>query len=277
VLLALDILSTAAILFIVALGLLAIFGVLKIINFAHGAWLTVGAYCAVLTAKLGLNPWAAIPIAFAVGLALGGFAELVIIRPLYRRPLDAILATWGLGIVVGQLITLGFGRDVQFAPALLAGTVHFGGVEYSGYRLFAILAAVVVGALYALTFEATRLGLLARAVIMNEALARALGIDTGHVRLATFMIGTGLAAVAGVLLTPLTSIDPNMGVGWMIGAFMLAMVSGASWLALAGASLAFGAVQFVVSAYVSPVLGGVAVAILAALVLRLRPQGFARG
>ena len=148
--------------------------------------------------------------------------------------------------------------------------------EYSASRLFAILAAVIVGAVYALAFEGTRLGLLARAVIMNETLARALGIDTSRVRLATFMIGTGLAAVAGVLLTPLTSIDPNMGVGWMIGAFMLAMVSGASWLALAGASLAFGAVQFLVSAYVSPVLGGVAVAVLAALVLRLRPQGFAR-
>src|ERR1700712_542003 len=127
-LLTLDILSTAAILFLVALGLLAIFGVLKIINFAHGAWLTVGAYCAVLTARLGLNPWAAIPIAFAVGLALGGFAELLIIRPLYRRPLDAILATWGLGIVVGQLITLVFGRDVQFAPTLLAGTLSFASI-----------------------------------------------------------------------------------------------------------------------------------------------------
>ena len=275
-LLSLDILSTAALLFIVALGLLAIFGVLKIINFAHGAWLTVGAYCAVLTAKLGLNPWAAAPIAFVVGLVVGGFAELVIIRPLYRRPLDAILATWGLGIVVGQLITLAFGRDVQFAPSLLAGTVHVGGVEYSAYRLFAIVAAVIVAAIYALAFEGTRLGLLARAVIMNETLARALGVDTARVRLATFMIGTGLAAVAGVLLTPLTSIDPNMGVGWMIGAFMLAMVAGASWLALAGASLAFGAVQVLVSAYVSPVLGGVAVAVLAALVLRLRPQGFAR-
>ena len=247
-LLLLDIVSTAAILFIVALGLLAIFGVLKIINFAHGAWLTVGAYCAVLTAKLGLNPWAAAPIAFAVGLVLGGFAELVIIRPLYRRPLDAILATWGLGIVVGQLITLGFGRDVQIAPALLAGTGNFGGIEYSAYRLFAILAAVIVGAVYALAFVGTRLGLLARAVIVNETLARALGIDTSRVRLATFMIGTGLAAVAGVLLAPLTSIDPNMGVGWMIVAFMLAMVSGASGLALAGASLAFGAVQFLVSA-----------------------------
>jgi len=275
-LLLLDILSTAAILFIVALGLLAIFGVLKIINFAHGAWLTVGTYCAVLTARLGLNPWAAAPIAFVVGLALGGLAELVIIRPLYRRPLDAILATWGLGIVIGQLITLAFGRDVQFAPSLLPGTMRVGSVDYSRYRLFALAASVVVGAIYAIAFEGTRLGLLARAVIMNETLARALGVSTERVRLATFMIGTGLAAVAGFALTPLTSIDPSMGVAWLIGAFMLVMVADASYLALAGASLAFGAVQVLVSTFVSPVLGGVSVAVLAALVLRLRPRGFAR-
>jgi urea transport system permease protein len=108
----LDILTTAAILFVVSVGLLAIFGVLKIINFAHGAWLTIGAYCAVVAVKLGLNPWAGLPIAFVAGALLGGVAELLIIRPLYRRPLDAILATWGLGIVIGQLITLAFGRDV---------------------------------------------------------------------------------------------------------------------------------------------------------------------
>src|ERR1700694_3939888 len=100
-LLLLDILTTAAILFIVAVGLLAIFGVLKIINFAHGAWLTIGAYCAVITARLGLNPWLALPLAFVTGALLGALAEYLIIRPLYRRPLDAILATWGLGIVIG--------------------------------------------------------------------------------------------------------------------------------------------------------------------------------
>ena len=122
-LLLLDILTTAAILFVVSVGLLAIFGVLKIINFAHGAWLTIGAYCAVVATKLGLNPWAGLPIAFVAGALLGGVAELLIIRPLYRRPLDAILATWGLGIVIGQLITLAFGRDVQLIPNLMSGTV----------------------------------------------------------------------------------------------------------------------------------------------------------
>ncbi|KAA1177159.1 branched-chain amino acid ABC transporter permease [Rhizobium tropici] len=272
----LDIVSTAAILFIVAAGLLAIFGVLKIINFAHGAWLTIGAYCAVVVSGFGLNPWLAIPFAFLVGAVLGGIAERFIVRPLYRRPLDAILATWGLGIVIGQLITLWFGRDVQFTPALLAGTFDLFGVGYSCYRLFAIVAAIALGLGFTLLLDGTRLGLSARAVIMNETLARVLGIDTEKVRLATFMIGAGLAALAGVLLAPLTSVDPNMGVAWLTGAFMLVMVAGSSFGALAAACLIFGAAQVLVSTYFSPILGGITVAVLCAVVLRIRPKGFAR-
>ena len=272
----LDILTTAAILFIVASGLLAIFGILKIINFAHGAWLTVGAYCAVVIAGLGLNPWLALPFAFVVGALLGGLTEVFVVRPLYRRPLDAILATWGLGIVIGQVITLLFGRDVQFLPNLFSGTVALAGIDYSLYRLFALGAAVVIGLGFALLLEGTRLGLSARAVIMNETLARGLGLDTTRVRLVTFMIGTGLAALAGVLLTPLTSVDPNMGVAWLTGAFMLVMVAGSSFGALAVACLVFGGAQVLVSIFVSPILGAITVAVLCALVLRIRPKGFAR-
>jgi len=273
--LALDIVTTAGILFIVAVGLLAIFGVLKIINFAHGAWLTIGAYCSVITAHYGVNPWLALPLSFVVGAALGGIAEYVIVRPLYRRPLDAILATWGLGIVIGQLITLWFGRDVQFTPNLISGTIDVLGTDYSIYRLFTLAAAVLIGIVVAGLLEGTRLGLSARAVIMNEALARALGIDTAKVRLATFMTGCGLAGLAGVLLTPLTSVDPNMGVGWLIGAFMLVMVAGSSFSALAFACFVFGAAQVLVSTFVSPILGSIAIAVLSALVLRISPKGFA--
>ena len=201
---------------------------------------------------------------------------MLIIRPLYRRPLDAILATWGLGIVIGQLITLGFGRDVQLTRSLMSGTVPVLGVDYSAYRLFTLVAALVIGAAFALTLQGTRLGLSARAVIMNETLARGLGIDTGRVRLTTFMIGAGLAALAGVLLTPMTSVDPNMGVAWLIGAFMLVMVADTSYVALAVACLVFGGAQVLVSTFVNPVLGSISVAVLAALVLRVSPRGFSR-
>lgn len=273
--LVLDMVSTAAILFVVATGLLAIFGVLKIINFAHGAWLTIGGYCAVVTVGLGLNPWLAFPLAFLVGALLGGLTEQFIVRPLYHRPLDAILATWGLGIVVSQLITLWFGRTVQFTPSLLPGTVDVFGSDYSVYRIFAVVAALLVGLGFAFLLEGTRLGLAARAVIMNEMLARALGIDTERVRLATFMIGTGLAGLAGAFLAPLSGVDPNMGVAWLVGAFMLVMVAGSSFGALAIACIVFGAAQVLVSTFGNPVLGGITVAVLCAVTLRIRPKGFA--
>ncbi len=272
----LDIITTAAILFIVSAGLLAIFGVLKIVNFAHGAWLTVGAYCAVVTAGLGLNPWLALPLAFVAGAVLGALTERLIVRPLYARPLDAILATWGLSIVIGQLITLWFGRDVQFTVSLLSGTVDIFGTAYSLYRLFALAAALVIGIGVTFVLEGTRLGLSARAIIMNEALARALGLDTARIRLVTFMIGTGLTALAGVLLTPLTSVDPNMGLAWLIGAFMLVMVAGSSFGALAVACLLFGGAQVIVSTFISPILGGITIAVLSALVLRISSKGFSR-
>src|SRR6202142_2211723 len=131
--LVLDIITTAAILFAVASGLLIILGVLKIVNFAHGGFLTVGGYSGLVVTQLGWNAWLAYPVAGLAGILLGAVTERFIIRPLYDRPLDAILATWGLGIIIGQLITLAFGRDVQLIPNLMSGTVRVLSVDYSVY------------------------------------------------------------------------------------------------------------------------------------------------
>jgi branched-chain amino acid transport system permease protein len=272
----LDIVTTAGVLFVVAMGLLVVFGVLKIINFAHGAFLTVGSYGALVTTTMGLNPWLSFPLAFITGSVVGLLIERLVVRPLYDRPLDAILATWGLGIVISQLITLGFGREVQFAQSPLSGTVAFLGDTYSAYRLTVLGIAVALGLGFAALIDGTRLGLSARAVIMNEDLARGLGIDTAGVRLVTFVIGCGLASLAGALITPLSSVDPNMGVPWLINAFMLVMVAGSSFLSLALAALILGGAQVMVSTYFSAILGGMTIVLLAAVVLRLRPAGFGR-
>lgn len=273
----LDILTTTAILYAVAAGLLLIFGVMKIINFAHGAFLTIGAYASLVAAQLGLSPWAALPLALLAGGVIGMAIEWAVVRPLYARPLDAILATWGLGIVIGQLITLGFGREVQFVASPVQGTVNVFGTDYSAYRLLLVGAAAVIGTAMALLLTRTRFGLVTRAVIMNEQLARGLGINSGAVRFASFSVGAGLGSLAGALITPLSSVDPNMGVPWLVNAFMLVMVSGSSMASLLVATLVFGAVQVLLSTYVSPVLGGLAIVVLAAITLRIRPKGFARG
>ncbi|MGB0086646.1 MAG: branched-chain amino acid ABC transporter permease [Rhodomicrobiaceae bacterium] len=275
--LALDIVTTAAILFAVASGLLIILGVLKIVNFAHGGFLTVGGYSALVVTELGWSPWLAYPAAFLAGLVLGGVIERFIVRPLYDRPLDAILATWGLGIIIGQLITIAFGREIQFVQTPIAGAVSILGETYSLYRLFLVFAAAVVAGGIALMFSATRLGLEARAVIMNEPLARGLGINSGYVRFVTFCIGAGLASLAGALITPLSSVDPNMGVPWLVNAFMLVLVSSVSLFSLAAAAITLGGAQVLVSTFISPVIGGLTIVVLAALILRIRPAGFGHG
>jgi branched-chain amino acid transport system permease protein len=272
----LDILTTAAILFSVATGLLLVFGVMKIINFAHGGFLTVGGYSALLVTNLGLNPWWSLPFAFVIGFGCGMIIERLVVRPLYARPLDAILATWGLGIILGQLITLTFGREVQFVQSPVSGAMDLLGASYSQYRLILVFAAVVLAVALGLVLNGTRLGLQTRAVIMNENLARALGINSGLVRFVTFSLGAALASLAGALITPLSSVDPNMGVPWLVNAFMLVLVSGISLLSLAIACLVLGGAQVLVSVYGNPVLGGLTIVVLAALILRIRPQGFAR-
>lgn len=272
----LDIVTTAAILFIVAAGLLIVFGVMKIVNFAHASFITVGAYAALVSSRFGLPPVLAPLAAFLAGGLIGAATERIVVRRLYRRPLDAILATWGLGIVIGQLVTLAFGREVQFVPAPVAGTLKLFGTDYSLYRLLLVPIAFVIAGLFAGLLNGTRLGLSTRAVIMNENLAQGLGVDSVRVRLITFGIGCGLAASAGVLITPLASVDPNMGLAWLIGAFMLVMVSGSSLLTLGLSCFVLGGFQVLASTFISPILGGLTIAVLAAVALRLRPQGFAR-
>ncbi len=273
----LDIITTAAILYGVAAGLLIIFGVMKIINFAHGGFLTIGGYSALLITNLGLNPWWSVPCAFVIGVVCGMIIERLVMKPLYARPLDAILATWGLGIIIGQLITLAFGREVQFVQSPVTGTIDLLDGSYSLYRLLLVGFAFAVALVLAVILNGTRLGLVTRAVIMNENLARGLGINSGLVRFATFSLGAGLASLAGALITPLSSVDPAMGVPWLINAFMLVMVSGVSLVSLAVACLVLGGAQVLVSSWGNPILGGLTIVVLAAVVLRLRPQGFGRG
>jgi len=273
----LDWLTTAAMLYIVTAGLMMIFGVMKIVNFAHGALLTLGAYASFVVTQLRLDPWLSWPLALLVGVVVGCGVEAAIVRPLYKRPLDAILATWGLGIVIGQLIVIAFGRGVQFVDAPLQGTWSIAGLPYSAYRLVLIPVALGLCALLSGLLNGTRFGVKTRAVIMNEELARGLGIHSGRIRFITFALGSGVGTLAGGLITPLSSVDPDMGLPWLVGAFMLVMVSGHSMLSLLVTCLVFGACQVMVSTYLSPVLGGLTIAVLAALTLRIRPQGFAHG
>lgn len=266
----LDVVTTAGVLYIVALGLLIVYGVLKIINLAHGAFLAMGAYAGVIATRAGWNPWTAVLLAFAIGVMVAALVEWQVLRGLYARPLDTILATWGLNIIVVQAITLYFGREIQFAASAIERAVDVGGVTYSAYRLVLLLFAVLLGVAVWLVLQRTQIGIVARAVIMNEELAQSLGINTRLVRFVTFGLGSGLAAVSGALLTPLISVHPYLGVPWLINAFMLVLVAGVSIVNLAAAALLLGGAQVLVSSYGNPVLGSLTIVILAVIILRFR-------
>ena len=269
----LDILSSAAILFILSAGLLIIFGVMNILNFAHAGLLSVGAYVALTVTQLGLSPWLAIPLSFATGFVAGAIIEQTVMRWIYSRSLDAILAAWGLGLIIVQLITITYGRQIQFVETPLSGAISVFGETYSLYRLFLVGLAVLIGLSLIFLLKGTRLGLNTRAVIMNDNLAQALGINSALVRFLSFSIGSAVAAMAGALITPLSAVNPNMGFPWLVSCFMIVLLSGSSLVSLALSAVILGGAQVLVSTFISPVAGGMTIVVLAAIILRIRPEG----
>jgi branched-chain amino acid transport system permease protein len=269
----LNVVTTGAILYTVAVGLLLIFGVMNVINLAHGAFLLLGAYSSLVVTNHGWNPWVSFALAPAVGMVTGAVVEVVLVRRLYAAPLDTILATWGLSIVITQAVILHWSQSVQFTNVPMRGTLDVFGVVYSKYRLFTVLIALGLLLVLVAVTRFTELGLTARAVIMNEPLARAMGINTTAVRLVTFSLGAGLASFAGAMLTPLFSVDPNMGLPWLVNAFMVVLVAGPSILGLALSALLLGGSQTLAAFYIKPTVGSLAILVLAVFILRFLPNG----
>ena len=224
-------LTLGSILILTALGLAITFGVMRVINMAHGEMLMLGAYTAYLVTDekyLGLNLFVAIPAAFLVVGAVGYLLEVCLIRFLYGRPLDTMLATWGVGLILQQVILLSLGadRNSMSMPATLSGAVAIGGVDIPVFRLFIVgVTAVCLLAIY-LWFYRTSFGLKIRAVVQNRSMAAALGISTRRVDSLTFAFGTGLAGVAGCILAHLYNIKYNMGSDYIVESFMVVILGG---------------------------------------------------
>jgi len=215
-------------------------------------------------------------LAPAAGFVLGLLTELVLVRRLYGRPLDTILATWGLAIVITQVISDRFGRSAHFVEEAISGDpLQLFGAYYSPYRLFTVAVAVALGVALALVTRFTHVGTIARAVIINPELARALGIDTGRVNALTFAVGSALAAFAGAVIVPMSSVDPTMGTPWVITAFMVVLFAGLSLPALGLSALALAAGQVLATYYIAPVVGNLVVIGLPILLMRFAPDGLA--
>jgi branched-chain amino acid transport system permease protein len=276
-------LGLGALYFLIASGLSLIYGLMGVLNFAHGAFITVGAYGMWFTeSKLGGLPiWPRFLLASIVGLAVGALfaalVELVLIRPLYRREIEQVLVTVGLGLATVALVIGIWGNDARpvASPAWFGDTTTIAGAHIPNDRFLLIAAAIVVLVGLTTFLKKTRYGLIIRAGVENRAMVTALGIDVRKAFTLVFAIGGVAAALAGVLSNVyFTTVDPNRGTSLLIFAFIVVVIGGlGSIRGTAVAAVAVGLVQQYANYYASSGLGDLSVVLLLGLVLLVRPRG----
>ena len=272
--LVLNALTLISILMLVALGLAIIFGLMNVINLAHGEFVTIGAYTLALVQSLHGSWWLALALAPFVGAVIGLIVERTMIRHLYTRPLATILATWGLSLVLQQLLQVLFGAAPQRVDSPLEGSASVFGVAYPAYRLLLITAALAIVAGCFAVFRWTRFGLDLRAVIQNRDMAEALGINTQRVYAIAFSAGAGIAAVAGVLIAPLTVVIAQMGVNYLARSFFVVIVGGVGSIGgVAAGSAVVGGTETVLNYQIPVTISQALVLALAIVIVRFRPRG----
>ena len=270
-------LALGAIYVLLALGMSLLFGMLTVVNFAHGAFYMLGAYAGVLLLSIGVNFWFCLLLAPLLVGSLGLLCERFLIRHLYGRGIDyPLLLTFGLSYIMIEMVRILFGtQGLPFdTPDALQGASDIMIGYFPTYRLFVIGVAMVVVVALWLFLERTPYGLIIRAGARDPQIVRILGIDVARVWLVVFGIGTGLAALAGLLAAPLQGASPEMGSSILAEAFVVTVVGGMG--SLVGAVVAGLLVGVVVAmtSLVAPEFAQVAIFALMAIVLLIRPQGF---
>ncbi|WP_119274657.1 urea ABC transporter permease subunit UrtB [Taklimakanibacter deserti] len=270
-------LSIGSILLIVALGLSIIYGSMGVINMAHGEFIMLGAYGAwALKTFAGISFFPALIIIFIVTALLGAVIERGVIRYLYKRPIDTILATWGIGVMLQQAVRLMAGGELRYVemPPSLSATVNILGVDVSGYRVFIIVAGAVLFGLTWLLINKTAVGMQLRAVIQDRSIATAFGINASKIYTGTFAYGAGLAGLAGALVAPLKSVSPEMGTGYVIDAFFVVVLGGVqSLFGTVASSLLLGELSGVLAFWQNDTIAKALVLVAIVILIRFRPQG----
>lgn len=273
-------LSVGSVLLLVAVGLSLTFGQMGVINMAHGEFIMVGAYTAFVVQGIlgaaGLSLLVSIPAAFLIGGVLGVILEQVLIRHMYHRPLDTLLATFGVGLILQQVARDIFGApsvDVR-APEWLRGSLEVAGVIIPQSRLFILALVIVVVAALGLFMTATPMGRRIRAVVLNRDLAETNGIDTRATDRLTFFIGSGLAGVAGVTITLIGATGPTIGANYIVDAFLVVAAGGIGKIKGAViAAFALGVSQAFIEYSTSASIAKFLVLVLVVAFLQFRPQG----
>jgi urea transport system permease protein len=277
--------SLGSVLLLAAIGLAITFGVMGVINMAHGEMVMLGAYVtftvqeAIRARNPGLFDYSlaiAIPLSFLVAGGIGILIERCMIRLLYGRPLETLLATWGLSLILQQAVRTVFGpnnRDVG-NPSWMSGAFDLGGMTVTYNRLWIICFALAVFAALLALLRFTRFGLEMRAVTQNRPMAASMGIRTGRVDALTFGLGCGIAGMAGVALSQIDNVSPNLGQGYIIDSFMVVVFGGVGnlWGPLVG-SFVLGAANKFIEPYAGAVLGKIAILVFIILFIQKRPRG----
>ena len=278
--------SLGSVLLLASLGLAITFGLMGIINMAHGEMLMIGAYttygCQLLfrtwfPGALDLYLLLALPAAFIVTAAVGVALERSVIRWLYGRPLETLLATWGISLILMQLVRTLFGaQNVEVAnPSWMSGGVTVLGSLVLSYSRIAIIAfaMLVVGALW-LILNKTRLGLFVRAVMQNRRMASCVGVSTGKIDMMTFGLGSGIAGLGGVALSQLGNVGPDLGQGYIVDSFMVVVLGGVGQLAgTIIAALGLGEVNKFLEPVAGAVMAKIFILIFIIIFIQRRPQG----
>lgn len=266
-------LTNVSLLVIMSVGLAVIFGMMGVINLAHGEFLMLGAFFTLTGVRHGLNIWIAMVIAsIAVGL-IGIVVERTLIQFLYGRLAATMLATWGLSLILVQLAVIVYGPTTQGIPTPL-GSFRIGQYSVSDYTLAIIGGAVLLLILVLWVFTRTRYGVMARAATERPAMASALGINARRLNTVTFGFGCALAGAGGALLAPIAGVVPSMGQAYVGRAFMTVVVGGPGVLTgTASAAGLLGTVNSVVSQTATPLLGTTALLVVSMVLLRLLPTG----
>ena len=259
---------------IISAGLAVIFGMMKVINLAHGEFLMLGGYATLGALKLGINLWVAIFFVAPIFVGLVGVVlERLVIRRLYGRMIDTMLATWGLSLLLVGIVTSLVGNTTAGISTPL-GSFTIGSYSVSVYTLLIIGVAVLLGLALRAVLLKTQFGLIARGTMQNPQMADALGISPSRVYSITFAVGAALSGLAGGLLAPLTGVVPTMGSAFIAKAFITVIGGGPAILAgLVSASALFGAINQIAAFLSTPVFGEVALLFAAIVMLRLLPQG----
>jgi len=273
--------SLGSILLLAAIGLAITFGVMGVINMAHGEMIMLGAYTTFAIQQLfpqmiDMSLFIAIPVAFLVSGCMGVLIERVVIRHLYGRPLDTLLATFGISLILQQAVRMYSSNNVAvITPEWMSGFWAINGAMSITYnRIYIMIFSIIVLVILTLLLKKTMMGLQMRAVTQNRAMANSMGIRSGWVDALTFGLGSGIAGIAGVALSQITNVGPNLGQGYIIDSFMVVVFGGVgNLLGTFVGAMSLGIANKLLEPYAGAVVGKIIVLIFIILFIQWRPRG----